>query len=187
MVNIIQGTINAFGEMTKENSIIILFITVISFLICLIGFFVLLLGEYYQEIILEKVNMIVLYAKENESFKKQILESVKEYNISPEKPIAEEMTKKRKANNLNALVKMGPIPYTLVFVILFVIYLGWIAFKKRYLKRQIAWSNKVDWPLVILALGAFVVEIIFYIVIISNWKILSDTELIHTLLDENIK
>lgn len=159
----------------------IFFITLISFIISLILFFEFVLADYPEKIILDKTSIIAMYAKENNGFNTMISKQLKDIDNSEIAKLAELDKEARTTNNNKALMDKGVLPFLLVIIAMFIVYVVYLLIIKYKYKRNLNFE-KSDIILIILAIMCFMVEIVFYFIIVHNWKFIPDNEVIRILL-----
>lgn len=157
----------------------IFFITLISFIVSLILFFELILADYPEKVILDKTKVIAMYAKENNTFNVVLNEHINNINISEESAIQDKNL--RTIHNNKSIMTNGVIPFLLCIVLLFVGYIAYMLVLKYKFKQNLNFE-KSDSILIILAISCFVVEIVFYLIVVHNWKFIPDNEVLKILL-----
>ncbi len=160
---------------------IIFFVTLISFIISLLILFIFFLGEYYQSIILDKIELISLYAKNNDAFKQKLIQEIDTFNASDSKVKAIEEEVSRKEHNIKALNTHGPGPF--LYIICAVAFIYFLTLIIRKIRGQQIGFEGSDYLLLLFAMLSFSVEIVFYFVIIQSWKIVPDSEIIKIIIE----
>ncbi len=157
----------------------IFFITLISFIVSLILFFELILADYPEKVILDKTKVVAMYAKENDKFNFVLNEHIDKTNVTKESVIHDK--KIRTIHNNKSIMTKGVIPFLLCVILMFVAYIVYLIIIKYKFKQNLNFE-KSDSILIILAISCFIVEIVFYLIIVHNWKFIPDNEILKILL-----
>lgn len=161
---LVNNTFNA-------NNTIISLLTTLFFVTALVLFFWYVISDQLKIIVLDKVEIIKLYSKHNPEFKKVLQTKLNDKKLDEDKFKAVE--KERNNKNIKTFSEM--LLWWFIVLIAFVILnIAFLAYKKEF--------SKADIILVFFVLTAFVAEIIFYLVIIREWKIIGDNEIIRELI-----
>lgn len=160
-----------FKEIFHSSNILICLSNIAVFVTFLILFFWFVLSKQFDAIILEKVKLISLVAKYDPKFKtvlKNYLYSNDSITLAAKATQQENL---RYENNVNALqIEVMPFVYILSTLwTLNLIYMIWY-------KRKLLFS---EWILLLLVLGAFITEVIFYFILVNEWKFIGDFELVY--------
>lgn len=157
----------------------IFFITLISFIVSLILFFELILADYPEKVILDKTKVIAMYAKENNVLNVVLNQHIDKMNITEE--YANRDKNIRTIHNNKSIMTKGVIPFLLCVVFLFIVYIAYLLVIKYKFKTNLNFE-KSDLILIILAISCFIVEIVFYLIVVHNWKFIPDNEVLKILL-----
>lgn len=149
-----------------STSIIIAFITIIIFCVIGILFFWFILSDQYIKIILDKTDFISDYIGNLDT-------PIKNANfIEIDKSRLDE-SNKREQYNKDLLWTAGVLPFVIVFILLFIVF---IICAKYF--NYIHHFDRVDLFLIFCAIIAFIFEVIFYLVVIENWKFIGDNQIL---------
>jgi hypothetical protein len=162
---------------TKSNTLIMV-VTIISFMISLILFFTYALSDYPNKIIFEKVDLIIEYSKNDKMIKNKLKTKTDEYFKTRQSEKLHDHEKKRKEHNEALLHSTGILPclYVAIVVGILVLYYVFTYNKTPYLES-------CDIILVILAIIAFSIELLFYFIILRNWNYITDAEVLKTIIN----
>lgn len=161
---------------SKSNSLVMV-VTLICFIISLILFFLYAIADYPNTIIYDKVDLIIEYSKHDEKFRQKLISNVNSYYATRDVNRIEDSKKERDEHNTEYLHKAGVLPY-LYAVIFFSICLLIFSFTSN----KTGHLEKCDIILVFMAVSAFVVEVIFYFILLANWKYITDAEVIGSMI-----
>jgi hypothetical protein len=161
---ILSNTFNA-------NNTIISLLTTLFFITALVLFFWYIISDQLKIIVFDKLEILKLYAKYNPDFKKMLKEKISEKKLDEKK--YNQIVKKRNENNVKTFNEMMLWWFVglIVLVLLNVIY---VIYKNHF--------TKADMLLVFFVLTAFLAEVIFYLVVIKEWVIIGDNEIIRELI-----
>lgn len=164
-----------------KNEMELFFITIICFTIALILFFELVLAHYIEVLAIRKSNIIVDYANDNIYLKKGAYDIIEKFDKKYNSENIKEQTKKRQEENFKSLYT-GVLWMPVVLTIIFIVY-------SRFSKnKNISHLTKFEkYILIFLAVSAFVVEILFYIILVKDWKFITDHEIYSILMFGNKK
>lgn len=139
----------------------------------LVIFFWFIISNHFEHVLLSKIDIVVLMAKENEALKKQLIQQIdRDYNTTQQ--IALENEGVRMYHNFELLKnKIGPFLYSFVSI------LG-LLFSYICIKR--VRFDTIDFVLILIEICAYSTEYIFYHVIISGWIFIGDQEMYKILL-----
>jgi len=153
---------------------LIFFITTLSFIIALIVFFELILSNYPILILNNKVDIVTIAANQNTSINKYIQQQINSYFQNTQKiQTVENEIQQRKKTNFSCFQNQV-LAYLLVLFGLFVLFIIWFIYKNKTIE-------KIDYLLILFAILSFSVEIIFYFVILYQWKFISDSQFLQIL------
>lgn len=148
---------------------LIICLTTINFLtVLLLLFFWFILSEHFIYILLDKLDLIIFYLKDLE--KDIIFDELLNENETLLKTKSIESYNNRYNYNVVLLFTQGVIPYILVFILFDLILICRL--------KQI---NKTDFVLLILSIFSFIFEIMFYFILVQNWKFIGDNEFLFKL------
>jgi cell division protein FtsL len=154
---------------------LIFFITIISFIVALIVFFELVLTNYPIFILDNKLEIVTIACKQSSSTNAYIQQQVANYFQNTQNiQMVENEIQQRKVKNFSIFQKQV-LPYLLVVFFLFVIFIIWFSVKGKKIE-------KIDYLLILFAVLSFLVEIIFYFMVLYQWEFISDSEFIKILL-----
>jgi hypothetical protein len=159
---------------TSTNTLIF-FLTMLSFIVALIVFFEEVLSKYPVLILKKKLDIVTIACQENPIVGTYIKEKVGNYFQNSENiKKVNEVSSKRKKDNLDTFMEQV-FPFLVVISVIFFVYIIYGIVRKNFnLEGQ-------DWILIFFAIFCFIVEIIFYIVILQQWEFISDSEFIKLL------
>jgi hypothetical protein len=152
-------------------------VTLICFIISLILFFLYAIADYPNTIIYDKVDLIIEYSKHDEKFRQKLISNVNSYYTTRDVNGIEDSKKERDEHNTEYLHKTGVLPYLYA-----VIFLGICLLIFSFTSNRTGHLEKCDIVLVFLAISAFVVEVIFYFILLANWKYITDTEVMKSMI-----
>lgn len=161
---LINNTFNA-------NNTIISLLTTLFFITALVLFFWYVIADQLKIIVLDKVEIIKLYSKHNPEFKKVLQAKINSKKPDEDKFKAAE--KERNDKNIKTFSEMM-LWWFIVIIVFVILNIAYLKYKKEF--------TKADMVLVFFVLTAFVAEVIFYLVIIREWKIIGDNEIIKELI-----
>jgi hypothetical protein len=161
---VLNNTFNA-------NNTLISLLTTLFFITALVLFFWFVISDQLKIIVLDKLEILKLYSKYNSDFKKLLKEKISNKKLDEEK--YNQIIKERNNNNIKTFKEM----LSWWFIVLFII----VILNIIYIIRKNNFT-KSDMLLVFFVLTAFIAEIIFYLVIIKEWIIVGDNEIIREII-----
>ncbi len=164
-------------RMFSKSNTLVMVVTLICFIISLILFFIYAIADYPNTIVYDKLDLIIEYSKHDEKFRRQLISNVDSYYATRDAHEIEKSKKDRYEHNTKYLHKVGVLPYLYV-----VIFLGICLLIFSFTSNRTGHLEKCDIILVILAIFAFVVEVIFYFILLANWKYITDAEVIKSII-----
>ncbi len=156
------------------NNFIIIF-NVIFFLGILLLFFWYILSSQFQNIILDKVEIISLLAQNDTTIKKSVQDYIDTVDINQLKISADSDKIKRTDLNNQLFIEKLLGWFVVLGVVMF------ICFYLLYLHAINKKMSKGDMILIFLLIFSFVTEIVFYFAVVTPWKFIGDYELINNL------
>jgi nitrogen fixation-related uncharacterized protein len=163
-----------FMEIFNSTNILIVLLTIVFFLGILLLFFWFVLRFQFEDILKSKIEIISLYSKNDPTFK-SIMTTLFDIKLPDETLNAAKLiSDKRDEVNLNALsATVMPVLYAFIgLLLLTILYI----MKTKGFKFTLA-----EWILVFFVFGAFLTELLFYYIIIINWKLIGDNEFLFNL------
>jgi hypothetical protein len=160
-------------DVFHPSNILICVANISVFVIFLILFFWFILSRQFDAIILEKVSIISLIAKYDPEFRKVLLEYLYSNNTSNDL-IAKKQEELRYRENVNSL-QIEVLPFTYILGTILILDIIYMVLHKNKLMFS-------EWILLILVLGAFITEVIFYFVLVNEWRFIGDFQLIYNIL-----
>ena len=146
------------------------------FIYILVAFFLVIITGTFLEVILEKAELIKLYADEDPVFKQEILNKI---NADYEETIALGKADEKRRNEQNTRLIWNELaPYLISLVVITLIFGMFSAAPWGESK----YSRKADSFLIFTLLFAFSTEIVFYFVVLRNWVYIGDQELLTRLI-----
>ncbi len=161
---------------SRSNSLVMV-VTLICFIISIILFFTYAIADYPNTIIYDKVDLIIEYSKRDEKFKQRLISNVNSYYATRDSNAIENSKEDRRVRNTEELHKSGVLPYLYA-----VIFLGICILIVSFRSNKTGHLEKCDIILVILAISAFVVEVLFYFILLANWKYITDSKVLQSML-----
>ncbi len=143
---------------------------IITFFIAIISFFWFVVSKQFNIIIVEKLGIFISLCKKDETFKENIHNYLKSEYVKYIYYSANIHEQNRNSYNYDLLTN-ELFPYLYVLIILIVINIFYIIYKRITI-------NKNDLLLFILMFLGFFTEVIFYFVVINEWKYVGDFELL---------
>ncbi len=139
----------------------------------LVIFFWFVISKQFEHVLLSKIDIVVLMAKENEVLKKQLIKNIM-IDYDNLQQIAEENEQARMHFNFELMRnKIGPFLYS--FVSLFGLLFSYICIKRiRF--------DTIDFVLILCEICMYSTEYIFYHIIINGWIFIGDQTIYKSLL-----
>jgi hypothetical protein len=151
---------------TANNTLICL-LTTLFFITALLLFFWYIISDQFKIILLDKLDIVKLYIGYNKDAKEEVIAKINKFNLDPENQ--KKLIEEREKNNIKLFIdKM--LWWFIVLITMILLNIVYIVFYKVEF-------SKPDLMLVIFVLSAFVAEIIFYVVVIKEWKFIGDNEI----------
>ena len=164
------------------NSFIISF-NILFFLIVLFIFFWYVLSVQFEVIILNKTELITLYAQNDPSVNQAVTAYVQSINLPELQAAAEADETARNKSNLNLLIgypatSNNPFPVFVWYIILSIVTFGlfiWLCVHAA--KNGLTSGDKL---LLFLLVLSFITEVIFYFAVVNTWEFIGDYEILKT-------
>lgn len=161
---ILNNTFNA-------NNIIISLLTTLFFITALVLFFWFVVSDQLKIIVFDKLEILKLYSDYNPEFKKLLKEKINKKKLDEEK--YNQIVKERNKNNIKTFNETM-LWWFIILSVLVILNIVYVVYKNQF--------TKADMLLVFFVLTAFIAEIIFYLVVIKEWIIVGDNEIIRELI-----
>jgi len=158
------------NRLTSPVNLLINVSNLIVYIIVIIIFFLFVISKEIDNIILDKTDIIISLANNDENIKNQLLEYLKTVNISK---LAVEESTERYSYNIS-LLSQQIYPYLYTLGSLDVLIIGYIMNKKIKI-------SKTEYLLLMMIFIGFSTEIVFYYTMIKPWKFIGDYELLQLL------
>lgn len=163
-------TKETFHNVFNSKNIFLNLLNSTLFIFILVCFFIFIISGTFLQVIIEKSEIIKLYADENPVFKEQLINNINA-DYDQVQNLAQQDKEKREENNKQLIIN-ELLPYLIILTFLTIIAgLYSVTFgKNRYYKTA-------DSILLFTLLFAFSTEIVFYFVVLRNWIYIGDQEL----------
>lgn len=162
---ILSNTFNA-------NNTLVSLLTILFFITALVLFFWFVISDQLKIIILEKLEIIKIYSDNDKNFKNVLKDMVNKQEL-------DENNYRQEINNRN---EQNIKTFAEMLIWWFVVVIVCVVANILYITILRKPFDKADIVLVVFVLSAFVAEIIFYLVIIREWKFIGDNEIIKELI-----
>ena len=171
-MNLNEGLSNVF----KSQNMIIIMSNIIFFIMVQTAFFYFIASKQFNNVLLDKVDIITNYANNNPDVKYSIKETLESEKWQEIYDIAKDQKIERSKENVRLIIKwiLPIIIFGLALLIYFV--------SKLRIKKE-NWSN-VDNALLILVVGAFSTELLFFFGIVSKYNFYGDQQIYNNLLQK---
>ncbi len=164
-------------EVFTGINIFIILLNALFFITVLVIFFWFIVSNQFETIILDKVDIVTLLAKNNPSIYNYIKDYVNNNNIEDIKNISDTDKQTRDKNNVKLFIN-HMIWWFAVLGILCLIVLLYLVIKGKGITTG-------DIVLILLVSVSFTTEIILFFVLIKPWKFIGDFQLMKSLAKEN--
>ena len=163
-------------ELLTSNNIFLILLSVTLFIFFEILFYWFVISNQLEFILNDKAMIIVLASQDDPAIRANVLAYVNNNSVTQSQ--LDSLQAQRMAINYNAMMTLlGPMFFTFVGLLgLIIIYklIYFIIYRKFYMSRAFGFT-------VLLTMFVFIVEIIFYYLVINPWKIISDAQFISIL------
>lgn len=151
---------------TANNTLVSL-LTILFFITALVLFFWYIISDQMKIILLDKLEVLKIYSEYDPLFKATLKLKINNKDLNKEKYEKEIL----KRNEYNKKLFIDLMSWWFIIIsFLIVLDIFYIVYYKKPL-------SKAELLLIMFVLTAFVAEIIFYIVIIREWKFIGDNEI----------
>jgi hypothetical protein len=167
---------SAFAIFNDPRNILTILINVISFVAIETVFFWYIASGYLFDLLQEKADVVVDYARQNPEFRASLQESLNSDKNAKDLPVlAEQLKQKRDAMNTD-LVTVYVFPVLVVLLVLIFITVARLAVFSRESLRA------TDILLLTLVLFGFTTELYMYTTVISNLQYIGNNDLLYTII-----
>jgi len=163
-------------ELFTSNNIFLILLSVAIFIFFELLFYWFIISNQIEYILNDKAMLVVLAARDDPSINTNVLHFITNNSVTQEQ--LDLLKAQRMALNWVAMINLlGPMFFTVLGLIgLIIIYkiLYYVIFRKNTMTYVFGYT-------VFLTMFVFLVEILFYYLVINPWKIISDAEFIKLL------
>jgi len=177
---------NIILKVFESENLLLMFFNVFIFIVIEIVFFWYILSETLVYIVLDKCQLIVFMLQQDPTLKKNMMAYLNGNDATqlPQRALEEQSA--RNSNNFNLILQyLGPTIYTLFSILMSITIYKLIGYRLvNYILNDTRFRingtkmSRSSYFLLIFVIFSFVTEILFYYIVIREWKFISDAQLI---------
>lgn len=157
---------HVYREIFSSVNLFISLANIIVFIIFIIAFFWFVLSNQFQTIILDKVSVIIILAKNDPAFNQTLYNFIKNNNITEK---AQQQYENRTNHNLQLM-------FTDLFPFIYAGFVAEVSILIYIILNKIKLSFP-EWILLFFVFGAFITDAIVFFTLIYPWQFIGDAKL----------